>query len=141
MELSHLDAEIAGIEPRIEAALRAEDVVRGVLALEPLHAEWRRTSDELSALESVPLVHADRDAWRLANRRLRRFERTAKTRKKLRAKLARQLRELPAESAVWKKRAAVAITPHNHDRGRAKVRVQSSRDQRYRRWRQSRPPS
>ena len=108
MELSHLDAEIAGIEPRIEAALRAEDVVRGVLALEPLHAEWRRTSDELSALESVPLVHADRDAWRLANRRLRRFERTAKTRKKLRAKLARQLRELPAESAVWKKRAAVA---------------------------------
>ena len=43
-ELAHLDAEIAAIEPRIEAALKAEDVVRGVLALEPLHTEWRTTT-------------------------------------------------------------------------------------------------
>ena len=106
-ELAHLDAEIAGIEPRIEAALRAEDVVRGVLALEPLHAEWRQTAERLATIESAPLVHPDRDSWRLANRRLRRLERLAKTRKKFRAKYARQLRELPAETAVWRKRAVV----------------------------------
>jgi uncharacterized protein YhaN len=106
-ELAHLDAEIAGIEPRIEAAMKAEDVVRGVLALEPLHAEWRQTAERLTALESAPLVHPDRDSWRLANRRLRRFERLAKKRKKFRAKYARQLRDLPTETAVWRKRAVV----------------------------------
>ncbi len=107
MELAHLDADIASIEPRIEAAEHAEDVVRGVLALEPLHTEWRRTTERLSALESVPLVHPDRDSWRQANRRLRRVERLAAKRKKLRSKLARQLRDLPAECAVWRKRAIV----------------------------------
>jgi len=106
-ELAHLDSEIAAIEPRIAAAERGEEVVRGVLALEPLHAEWRRTADRLAALESVPLVHADRDSWRLASRRLRRAERLARKRKKLRGKLARELRELPAETAVWRKRAIV----------------------------------
>ena len=107
-ELAHLDAELVAIEPRIAVALRAEDGVRGVLALEPLHSDWRRTADRLSALEAVPLVHADRDSWRLANRRLRRFARIAKKRKKLRGKLARQLRLLPTESAVWRKRTLIA---------------------------------
>ncbi|MFM7184921.1 MAG: AAA family ATPase [Planctomycetota bacterium] len=107
-ELAHLDAEIAAVEPRITAAERGEGVVRGVIALEPLHAEWRRTAERLAALESVPLVHADRDSWRLASRRLRRIERLAAKRKKLRGKLARQLRDVPAESAVWRKRALVA---------------------------------
>jgi uncharacterized protein YhaN len=106
-EQAHLDAEIAGIEPRIEAASRAEDVVRGVVALEPLYTEWRSTSERLSALESAPLVHPDRDSWRLARRKLRRFERLAAKRKKLRGKYARQLKDLPAETDVWKKRAAV----------------------------------
>lgn len=106
-ELAHLEAEIAAVEPRIAAAERAETVVRGVIALEPLHAEWRRTADVLAALEAVPLVHADRDSWRLASRRLRRAERLSLQRKKLRGKLARQLRDVPAESAVWRKRAVV----------------------------------
>jgi uncharacterized protein YhaN len=106
-ELAHLDSEIAAIEPRIAAAERAEEVVRGVMALEPLHAEWRRTADRLAELESVPLVHADRDSWRLAARRLRRAERLAKKRKKFRGRLARELRDLPAETAVWRKRAIV----------------------------------
>ncbi|MFM8735658.1 MAG: AAA family ATPase [Pirellulales bacterium] len=107
-ELAHLDAEIVAIEPRITAAVEAEDVVRGVVAIEPLYAEWRRTAERLAALEAVPLVHADRDSWRLANRRLRRFERLAAKRKKLRGRCARQLRDLPAETAVWRKRAVVA---------------------------------
>ena len=107
-ELAHVEAEIAAIGPRIAAAVRAEDVVRGVIALEPLHAAWRCTAERLAAIESAPLVHADRDSWRLAARRLRRHERTAARRKKMRARLARQLRDLPAESAAWKSRAAVA---------------------------------
>ncbi len=107
-ELAHLDAEIRGIEGRIEQAVHAEAVVRGVLPLERLHAEWKRTADRLAALETAPLVHPDRDAWRSANRRLKRFERLALKRKKRRSKLARLLADLPAESAVWHKRAAVA---------------------------------
>ncbi|MFM7206502.1 MAG: AAA family ATPase, partial [Planctomycetaceae bacterium] len=106
-ELAHLDGEVAAIEPRIQAALKAEDVVRGVVALEPLHAEWRRTAEHLAALESAPLVHPDRDAWRLASRRLRRLDRFANKRKKLRGKLARQLKDLPAETTVWRKRSLI----------------------------------
>ena len=36
-ELSHLDAEIATLAGRIERAERAEDVIRGVIALEPFY--------------------------------------------------------------------------------------------------------
>jgi hypothetical protein len=53
-------------------------------------------------------VHPDRDAWRSGRRKLVKLERLALRRKKRRAKLARQLKELPAESAVWKKRTIVA---------------------------------
>jgi uncharacterized protein YhaN len=107
-ELAHLDAEIRAIEVRIAAALRDEAVVRGVLPLQALHDVWRRTATRLAALESAPLVHPDRDAWKHASRRLRGFERRAARRKKRRAKLARSLRELPGETAVWRHRAAVA---------------------------------
>jgi hypothetical protein len=107
-ELAHLDAEIAGLLGRIERAEKAEGVVRGVIAIEPLYVAWKRTAERLAVLESVPLVHADRDAWRLAARRLRKAERLAKGRKKFRAKYARQLRDLPPESVVWSKRAAIA---------------------------------
>jgi uncharacterized protein YhaN len=107
-ELAHLDAEIGSIDARIAEAVRAEAVVRGVLPLEALHGAWRRTAERLAALESAPLVHPDRDAWRYANRRLKRFERLALKRKKRRGKLARLLRDLPTESTVWQKRVAVA---------------------------------
>ena len=106
-EIGHLDADMEAASARIEAAGAAEAVVRGVMALEPLHAEWRRTATALAALEAAPLVHPDRDAWRQAARRLRLHERRAGKRKRLRAKLARALAELPAESAVWRKRAAL----------------------------------
>ena len=107
-ELSHVEAEIEGIEARVAESLHAEEVVRGVLPLEGLHAAWRATADRLAALEAAPLVHPDRDAWRSARRRLAKLERLALRRQKRRAKLARQLKELPEESAVWKKRAVVA---------------------------------
>ena len=107
-ELAHLDAEIAAADGRIAEAVRGETVVRGVLPLEGLHDAWRRTAERLATLEAAPLVHADRDAWRYANRRLKRHARLAARRKKRRAKLARSLAGLPPESAVWGKRVAVA---------------------------------
>jgi uncharacterized protein YhaN len=107
-ELAHLDAEIGSLAGRIERAEQAEAVVRGVIAIEPLYLAWKQTAAKLAALESVPLVHPDRDAWRTAARVLRKAERSAKRRKKLRAKYARQLRELLPESIVWSKRSAVA---------------------------------
>ena len=107
-ELAHLDAEIDSLLARIERAERAEGVVRGVIAIEPLYGAWQRTSERLAALESMPLVHADRDAWRAAARKLRKAERLAKGRKKYRSKYARQLRDLPPESIVWSKRGAIA---------------------------------
>ncbi|MFM8290138.1 MAG: AAA family ATPase, partial [Planctomycetia bacterium] len=107
-ELAHLDAEIRGIEGRIKAALHDEAIVRGVLPLEALHEAWRRTSTRLAALEAAPLVHPDRDAWRYAARRHKRYARRAALRKKRRAKIARLLRDLPAETAVWRHRTAVA---------------------------------
>jgi hypothetical protein len=85
-ELAHLDAEIAGLLGRIERAEKAEGVVRGVIAIEPLYLAWKRTAERIALLESVPLVHADRDAWRLVARRLRKAERLARGRKKFRGK-------------------------------------------------------
>lgn len=107
-ELAHLDAELAAADARIAEAVRGEEIVRGVLPLEGLHAAWRHTAERLAALESAPLVHPDRDAWRYASRRLQRHARIALRRKKRRGKLARGLAGLPAESAVWRKRVAVA---------------------------------
>jgi len=106
-ELAHLDAEITAIAARIERAERAEGVIRGVIALEPFYLGWKETAARLEALEAAPLVHADRDAWRYAARKLRRAEKLAKSRKKTRAKVARLLRDLPGESVVWAKRASV----------------------------------
>jgi uncharacterized protein YhaN len=107
-ESAHVDAEIRGLEARVAEAVRAENVVRAVLPLEGLHAAWRGTAARLAELDAAPLVHADRDAWRYANRRLKRLEKSAALKKKRRAKTARELRLLPGESAVWRHRVAVA---------------------------------
>jgi uncharacterized protein YhaN len=115
-ELGHLDVEIEGLAARIKDAERAEQVVRGVLPLAGLHDEWRRTADRRAAFEQTPLVHPDRDAWKFAARRLRRIERTAARRRKLRGKLARGLRDLPAESPVWQRRVAVAALVEDQPR-------------------------
>ena len=115
-ELTHLDAELAALTGRIERAERAEAVIRGVIEIEPFYVDWQTTAARLTALESVPLVHADRDAWRYAARKLRRAERLARARKKTRSRLARQLRDLPAESVVWSKRAAVSTLAEEEPR-------------------------
>ena len=115
-ELSHLDAEIATLVGRIERAERAEDVIRGVIALEPFYHAWKQTAERLAVLEGSPLVHADRDAWRYAARKLRRAEKSAKSRKKIRTKVARMLRDLPTESVVWGKRGSVMTLAEDEPR-------------------------
>ncbi|MFM9059776.1 MAG: AAA family ATPase [Planctomycetaceae bacterium] len=115
-ELTHLDAELDGLAARIAEAERAEQVARGVLPLAELHDAWRRTAERRATLEQTPLVHPDRDAWRFAARRHKRLARLAVRRKKTRAKLARALRELPAESPVWKHRVAVAALVEDQPR-------------------------
>ena len=115
-ELAHLDAELAALGRRIERAERTEAVIGGVIEIEPLYLAWRSSATRLAALEAAPLVHADRDAWRYAARKLRRAERAARARKKARSRLARQLRDLPAESIVWSKRGAVTAVAEEESR-------------------------
>ncbi len=115
-EASHLDAEVASLLGRIERAEAAEAVIRGVIAIEPVYRNWKETGERLAALESMPLVHADRDAWRAAHRRLRKVERLAASRRKRRSQYARQLRELPAESIVWSKRSLVSTLAEEEPR-------------------------
>ncbi len=115
-ELAHIDAEISALVGRIERAEQAEGVVRGVIAIEPLYVAWKETAAKLAAIESIPLVHPDRDAWRAAAQKLRKAERLAKTRKKSRGKYARQLRDLATESIVWSKRSAIAAVADEEPR-------------------------
>ena len=114
--MAHVDSEITALVGRIERAERAEEMVRGVIAIEPLFLGWKQSAQKLAVLESIPLVHADRDAWRAAARILRRAERIAKARKKSRGKYARGLRELPPESIVWSKRSAIATLAEEEPR-------------------------
>jgi uncharacterized protein YhaN len=115
-ELVHLDAELSSLAARIERSERAEAIVRDVIAIEPFFLAWKGSTARLAALEAAPLVHADRDAWRSAARRLKRAERISRGRKKSRSRLARQLRDLPAESVVWSKRAAVTTLAEEEPR-------------------------
>jgi len=107
-ELSRIDAEIAAFEAAIARSEEAEEVIRRVLPLEPLHADMLASAARLKALEGAALVHPDRDAWKRAVKRRDRIARLAARRKKHRARRARELAKVPAESAVWRKRSAVS---------------------------------
>jgi uncharacterized protein YhaN len=115
-ELTHLDAELAALGGRIARAERAEAVIQGVIELEPVYLARQATATRLAVLEAAPLVHADREAWRDAARKLRRAERITRARKKTRSRVARLLRDLPAESIVWSKRAAVTALAEEQPR-------------------------
>ena len=107
-ELTRIDGEIASLEAAIVRGERAEEIVRGVMPLEPLHLERRRTAERVAALQAAPLVHADLDEWKRAARVRDRRAAVATKRKRARSRLAREVAAIPAESAVWKKRAAIA---------------------------------
>jgi uncharacterized protein YhaN len=107
-ELARTDAEIAQLEASIARSVEAEDVVRRVLPLEPLYRSHRDAADRLQSLVGTRLVHADLDSWKRANRGYRKLVRLTRRRHRTRGRLARSLAEIPAESALWRKRAAVA---------------------------------
>jgi uncharacterized protein YhaN len=107
-ELARTDAEVATLEAAIERAVAEEDVVRGVLWLEPLYRSYRQTAAELDAMVGTTLVHADLDGWKRAAKSRNKSARLVRRRKRTRSRLARSLADVPAESAIWKKRAAVS---------------------------------
>jgi uncharacterized protein YhaN len=107
-ELARTDAELATLAAAIERAVGEEDVVRGVLWIEPLYQAYRHTSAQLDAMMGTTLVHADLDAWKRAAKGRNKLARLVRRRQRTRSRLARSLAEVPAESAIWKQRAAVA---------------------------------
>jgi hypothetical protein len=107
-ELARTDAELAMLEAAIERSVAEEDVVRGVLWLEPLYIGYRQTAAQLDAMMGTTLVHADLDAWKRGAKLRNKLARLARRRQRTRSRLARSLAEVPAESAIWKRRAAVA---------------------------------
>jgi hypothetical protein len=107
-ELARTDTELATLAAAIERAVGEEDVVRGVLWIEPLYQAYRHTSAQLDAMMGTTLVHADLDAWKRAAKGRNKLARLVRRRQRTRSRLARSLAEVPAESAIWKRRAAVA---------------------------------
>jgi uncharacterized protein YhaN len=107
-EAARIDAEIAAIEAAVARSEAAEEVIRRVLPLEPLHREMLASAERLAALEGTPLVHPDRDAWKRAVKRRDRTGRIVARRKKIRSRRARDVSRVPAETAVWRKRTAIA---------------------------------
>jgi hypothetical protein len=107
-ELARTDAELATLAAAIERAVGEEDVVRGVLWIEPLYQAYRHSSAQLDAMMGTTLVHADLDAWKRAAKGRNKLARLVRRRQRTRSRLARSLAEVPAESAIWKRRAAVA---------------------------------
>ena len=107
-ELARTETELATLQAAIERSVAEEDVVRGVLWIEPVYQAYRNTSSQLDAMMGTTLVHADLDAWKRAAKGRNTLARLARRRQRTRSRLARSLAEVPAESAVWKQRAAVA---------------------------------
>ena len=106
-ELARTDAEVASLETAVERAMAEEDVVRDVLWIEPIYLKFRETADHFAALLGTTLVHADLDAWKRAARLRNKLARLVRRRQRTRSRVARSLAEVPAESAIRKKRAAV----------------------------------
>ncbi len=106
-ELARTDAELASLEAAIERAVGEEDVVRGVLWIEPLYQAYRQTAAQLDAMVGTTLVHADLDAWKRAAKQRNTLARIVRRKHRSRGLLARSLADVPAESAIWKRRAAV----------------------------------
>jgi uncharacterized protein YhaN len=106
-ELFRLDASIAALVEARQAAEAHEAELRAAVPLEPLARQRRDSAQRLATIESDWLVHADLDAWQLARQRRDGVERTARARKRTRSRLARMLKALEADAAIWKRRSAV----------------------------------
>ncbi len=107
-ELVRIDAEIAALEATLERARHTEETLRSVQPLEPLFHAWRRTAERQMELEATPLIHADLDSWQLASKRRDDLARSAAKLKRIRGKIARQLKSHAEDATIWKKRTTVA---------------------------------
>ena len=107
-ELQRIDEEIARLEATLAHARLAEETLRSAIPLAPLWTAWKQAAARQAEVEAVPLLHPDLDAWHLANKRRADLARLAARRKRLRARLARELASHAADVTIWKKRAAVA---------------------------------
>jgi uncharacterized protein YhaN len=107
-ELARTDAEIDALDAAVTKAEADEEAIRGVLWVEPVYRTHRRTAAALEALVGTTLVHPDLDAWKRSSRLRDKLARRVRRRGRTRSRLARGLADVPAESALWKKRAAVA---------------------------------
>ncbi|MFM7250944.1 MAG: AAA family ATPase [Planctomycetaceae bacterium] len=107
-ELARIDAEILALEEALARARHTEETIRSALPLEPLFHAWKKAAAALAEIEATPLLHPDLDAWHLAAKRRDGYARLAAKRKRIRAKLARELAGRAADETIWRKRAAVA---------------------------------
>ncbi|MFM8891684.1 MAG: AAA family ATPase, partial [Planctomycetia bacterium] len=107
-ELARTDAELDSLRKAIEDAESDEAVIRGVLWIEPVYHEYRRSAATYEALVGTTLVHADLDGWKRAAKLRDKLARLCRRRGRTRSRLARSLAEVPPEAPIWKMRAAVA---------------------------------
>lgn len=107
LELGRLDADLAACEARAAAARAAEEKIRALLPLAPLHAERARAAAALAELEATPAIHADYDAWELASKNRDHLARLARKRKLTRSRIAKELAALPVDTVARKKRASI----------------------------------
>ncbi len=107
LERSRLAHEIDSLRAAEGRADEAEALVRAAVPVAELHAAWREATQELDQLSQVSLVHPDFDGWKQSVRKRDRAARFARRRKRTRSKLARALAALPAETVVWRQRAAI----------------------------------
>jgi len=108
LELARLDADLAACGERAAAARAEEEKVRALLPLVPLHAARVAAAARLAELEATPALHPDFDAWELASRHRDDVAREARRRKRVRVRLARELAEVPDDTVIRRKRAALA---------------------------------
>ena len=107
-ELARTEAEVTSIAAAIARAVEDEDAIRGLLWLEPLYEARRTSAAKLDEMLGATLVHADLDGWKRAAKARNRLARLARRRGRTRSRLARSLAGVPAETPIWKRRAAVA---------------------------------
>ena len=107
LERARIDADLVACEAQAAAALAAEEKIRSLLPLAPLHAERARAAAALAELEATPAIHADYDAWELASKNRDHLARLARKKKRVRSRIARELATLPVDAVARKKRAAI----------------------------------
>ena len=107
LELARIEADLAACEARAAAARAAEEKIRALLPLAPLHAERVRAAAALAELEATPAIHADYDAWELASKNRDHLARLARKKKLTRSRIAKELAGLPVDTVARKKRASI----------------------------------